>query len=418
MKNTPYPEFLQKRMDYFYRDVLGSWDGRNLLHCFSPGYEAIILYSNDYLNLGSHPEIIESQIRALRKGSKDMVPSVFITDDSPQALFERKLANWTGQEEAILCTSGYNANIGLLQAIGGKDIPIYCDSMVHMSLLEGARTCGGIVVPFSHNNEAHLERKMKRLGRGIVLVDSIYSTDGSVCRLKEIAETSTKYGCILVVDESHSLGLYGAEGAGLTNQLGVSPHVDFITASLSKAFCGRGGIITCTGKFKDYFKHSSYPAIFSTAVTDQEAFRFIQTLEVIRKDEWRRTKLHSNTAFLHRELDKLSFNSQVSTSQIIPLQVANEAKSFYLRDLLHEYNIYAAPFIPPATTKKYCSLRLAVHCGLNEKALSKIAMAVKEIEELYFKVIDTKDSINTTIPENPDYKVANTDLSVFSPQTA
>jgi CAI-1 autoinducer synthase len=376
-----YPDFLQKRLDHYDNVVmpaLSSDKSPFFLHVV-PNEQSIFVDNNDYLSLANHTEIIEAQIKQLRLQDNSLMSSFFVSGKGPREQFEEQLATHTNQEASILSTSGWDANTGLMQTIADKETHIYLDRMVHASIYVGAQLSGGIVHVFNHNDADHLERKIKEYGVGVVVVDSVYSSIGSVCPLKDIVGISKKYDCVVVVDESHSLGLYGKEGAGLVAELGLEEEVDFITASLSKTFCSRGGIITCSSKFKNYFRHNSFPAIFSSVIQNHEASRFIKTLEVIKQDEWRREQLHKNTAYLHHHLDHMGFNTEVSSSPIISLEVNNESKAILLRDLLVQKNVVTAPFIPPAVPKKRCNTRMTVNCDLTLSQLQHIVKSCKEV---------------------------------------
>ncbi len=376
-----YPSFLQRRIDHYKNEVmpaLSSHKSPFFLHV-EPNEHSIFVDNNDYLSLANHPEIIEAQISQLRLQDNSLMSSFFISGKGPREQFEDEMAALTNQEASILSTSGWDANTGLIQTIADKETHIYLDRMVHASLYVGAQLSGGTVHIFNHNDTDHLERKIKEYGIGVVIVDSVYSSIGSVCPLKEIVSVSKKYDCVVVVDESHSLGLYGHEGAGMVAALGLQDEVDFITASLSKTFCARGGIITCSKQFKDYFRHNSFPAIFSSVIQNHEAARFIKTLEIIKRDEWRREQLHKNTSYLHTHLDHIGFNTEVSSSPIISLEVNNESKAILLRDLLVQKNVVTAPFIPPAVPKKRCNTRMTVNCNLTLSQLQHIVKSCKEV---------------------------------------
>jgi CAI-1 autoinducer synthase len=149
-----------------------------------------------------------------------------------------------------------------------------------------------------HNEVEHLERQILRHGPGVVVVDSIYSTTGSIAPLREIVEICEAQGCILVADESHSLGTHGPNGEGLVVELGLAERVHFRTASLAKAFAGRAGFVTCSRRFAEYFKSESNPAIFSSTLLPHDIHGLAATLGVIRQEGWRRERLRENAAYL------------------------------------------------------------------------------------------------------------------------
>ena len=178
--------------------------------------------------------------------------AIFLQEKNLQSTFEEKLAKYVGFEDSILCQSGWVANVGLIQSIADKNTPVYIDMITHMSLWEGIKSAGAKAYPFRHNDYKHLERLIKSHGTGIVLMDSVYSTNGNVGKITEIVGIANKYDCVMVVDESHSLGTHGYKGSGLVAELGLTDKVDFVTASLAKAFAGRAGAIICSKEFTKY----------------------------------------------------------------------------------------------------------------------------------------------------------------------
>lgn len=170
-------------------------------------------------------------------------------------------------ESAILCQSGYVANLRLIQAlIEGTDYPVYIDMMAHMSLWNGIQLGGGKAISFLHNDLEHLEKKIQQFGHGLILVDSIYSTDGCIAPLMELSILAKCNDCQLIVDESHSFGVCGIEGCGMICELGLEDDVLFRTASLAKAFGSRAGLILGKSDFNDFFNITVKPQIFSSAL--------------------------------------------------------------------------------------------------------------------------------------------------------
>ena len=216
------------------------WGGKFVLHGKPPGPNAIRLDGNDYLGVTGHPSIVQAQVDALRKEKDFVVQSgVFHLDQHPTRTLETALAAWVGKDDGFICQSGYAANVGLLQAIADAQTPVYLDALAHASLWEGAHAARAPAFAFRHNDPAHLARTIAKHGPGVVVVDSVYSTTGALCPLVEIVEVAEQGTCMILVDESHSLGTHGPQGAGLCAALGLSERVHFITASLAKAFAGR-----------------------------------------------------------------------------------------------------------------------------------------------------------------------------------
>ncbi|MEW5943631.1 MAG: alpha-hydroxyketone-type quorum-sensing autoinducer synthase [Pseudomonadota bacterium] len=379
--NAKEPAFLAHRVDRYYRErVQNTWDGKHLLRGRQPGEDAIRLMSNDYLSLADHPKILQAQAeKLLKEGSGMLMSAVFLNGDNPQYRFEQRLAHFMHAEQGILCQSGWCANTGLIQAIADEQTPVYIDMFAHMSLWEGARSAGATAIAFHHNDPDHLERQILKHGPGVIAVDSVYSTSGSVCPLTDIVKVGTAHGCVLVVDESHSLGTHGVHGEGLVASLGLADRVHFRTASLAKAFAGRAGFITCSNRFYDYFICESRPFIFSSAMLPHEIAALDETLTIIRQDGWRRDALHTNANYLRSHLDEMGYNTQSGQSQIIALESGSERQTMILRDALEARGIFGAVFFAPATPKNRSLMRFSVNSALTMAELERIVQVCYDI---------------------------------------
>lgn len=377
------PDFLEQRIDHYYQDrVMNTWNGGYILDGLTPGRDAVHLSSNDYLSLAKHPEILRVTAESLlREGGGLLMSAVFLDGTSPHLQFEQKLAHFMRAEAGILCQSGWCANTGLLQSIADRKTPVYVDMFAHTSLWEGVRSAGATAITFYHNNPEHLEKQIAKFGPGVIVVDSIYSTNGSVCPLEDIVAIGSQYNCILVVDESHSLGTHGGKGEGVVAALGLEDRVHFRTASLAKAFAGRAGFITCTKRFRKYFMYESNPAIFSSTLLPHEVAGLNATLDIIRSEGWRRTKLQANTDYLRFSLEELGYNLNGSESQIISLESGAEQQTIILRNALESRGIFGSVFCAPATPKNRALIRFSVNSSLTKPDLKRIVKACRDIRE-------------------------------------
>lgn len=382
--NAPVPDFLALRVDRFYREsVCEQPDGRHIMRRGrAPGADAVHLTSNDYLSLAQHPRILRAMSDSiLRDGNGLLMSGIFMFGPSPQLDLEDRLARFMGAEAGVLCQSGWCANTGLIQCIADARTPVYADMMAHTSLWEGIRSAGAKAVACYHNDAEHLERQILRHGPGVVVVDSIYSTSGSVCPLAAVADVCAAQGCVLVVDESHSLGTHGVNGEGLVAALGLLDRVHFRTASLAKAFAGRAGFVACSRRFHEFFKCTSSPAIFSSTLLPHEVAGLDATLEVIRQEGWRRERLHANAAYLRAGLLALGYNLNDSQSQIVSLEAGSERQTAALRDALEARGIFGSVFIAPATPKNRSLMRLSINALLTDAELERIVAVCRDIRD-------------------------------------
>jgi CAI-1 autoinducer synthase len=290
------PDFVTRRMDLHYITRIEQLLGGEHPHAWQPTpASAVFLAGNDYLCLAGEPALVGAQIAALQHSAGELLMSaVYLQQGSPQHRLERKLAQFMGAEDGILAQSGWAANVGLVQTLAGPGIPVYLDMQAHASLWEGVQSAGATPVSFLHNDMEHLQKQLQRHGRGLIVVDALYSTNGSLAPLAELVEIAERSGCMLLVDESHSLGTHGPRGAGLVAALGLSERVHFRTASLAKAFAGRAGFITCSSHFKGYFLSESRPAIFSSCLLGHELAWFDAAIDFIAAADDRRAALHAH----------------------------------------------------------------------------------------------------------------------------
>ncbi len=356
------------------------WGGRSLLHGRDAGADAVRLNGNDYLHLTGHPDIIGAQTAHLRRDADFVIQSgVFLLDNHPSRQLERELAAWIGHEDGLLCQSGYNANLGLLQAIADPQTPVFIDSLAHTSLWEGARRAGAPTHPFRHNDPAHLAKLLGQLGPGLVVVDSVYSTTGAVCPLEAIVDVAEQGASMVLVDESHSLGTHGPTGAGLTRDLGLTGRVHFVTASLAKAFAGRAGFMSLPTAMRNYVLSTSYPNMFSSCLLPHEIAGLSATLNVIRDANSARAALHHNTRWLREALSAAGYPIHQGTEQIIALEAGTEPDTMVLRDELEARGVFGAVFCAPATSRNRAMVRLTLHAGLAQAELDHVASVARAI---------------------------------------
>ncbi len=389
-KPRPEGNFLNRRVNEFYDVRLADLNKQNpFFSGIAPTREDVPVMSNDYLGLFGHTDIILPQIESLiDSANKESLTGVFafesgvfLDDLTPQRMLQREFADFLQMEGAIICQSGWVANTGIIPAIVDEEVPVYMDMYAHASLWEGAKLSGAPIKPFRHNSARSLERLIKKYGEGLIIVESLYSTDGDLCPLADFAKVAKAHNCVFLVDESHSLGTHGEEGRGLVHALGLTDSVDFITASLSKAFAGRAGLVACSKDLAEYIPFVSFPAIFSSILLPQDIAGLSSTLKVIRKEQWRRDRLEENTFYLREGLSRAGYNVENSQSQIISLEAGEEYRAVKLRNALEARGIFGSLFLWPAAPKKGGFVRFSVHSSLTREELDRIIDVCTEIRD-------------------------------------
>jgi CAI-1 autoinducer synthase len=359
------------------------WGGKFVTHGKPAGCDAVRLDGNDYLAVTGHPHIVQAQIDSLRCNQDVVVQSsVFHLAGTPTHQFEQALAEWVGADSALLCQSGYTANLGLLQVVADPQTPVYVDSLAHMSLWEGVRAAGAPAHAFRHNDTGHLGRMIERHGPGLVIVDSVYSTTGALCPLREVVDIAHDHGCMILVDESHSLGTHGPQGRGLCAQLGLTDRVHFITASLAKAFAGRAGFFTMPDELRHYLMCHSFPSIFSSSLLPHEVAGLAATLEVLRTSDAAREQLRRHTVRVRTSLSALGYPIAHGSEQIIALEAGTEVNTLALRDALEARGIFGAVFVAPATARNRAMVRLTLNAALTDAELNHFEQVMAQVAPL------------------------------------
>lgn len=333
----------------------------------------VVLTLSDYLALGDHPSITAAVIDGLRPDAGGR-SAARVARVCARALTDA-LAVHLGAASVGLCPSGWAANTALMQAVVGPGAPVYLDALAHVSLWEGARAAGGATVRFRHNDLDHLRQRIAADGPGVIVVDAVYSTDGSVCPLTGLTDIAEESGCLLVVDETHCLGTHGEKGEGLVAALALEDRVHFRTASLAKAFPIRAGLIASDRPgFADHLRHAARPAGFGSPLPPHDVAGLTAALPIVRDEGWRRERLRAVSGRVRRGLLALGYGVGAGDSQIISLAMGSEADARLLRDDLAGRGVLTAALFPPAPRPGAPGgyLRMSMHAGLTDGDVEQV----------------------------------------------
>jgi CAI-1 autoinducer synthase len=369
---------LRRRIDSHFKQ----YPNGHVVHGRAATASDVKLSGNDYLDIGSDPRILSRQLDALAGGREGVFMSgVYTQYLDAQLRLENDYAAWLGAEAAVLCQSGFAANEGLIQTTTGPETPAYIDMFGHSSFWQGAAVANAPAYAFRHNDAEHLRRRIAEHGPGVVVVEAIYSTIGDFCPLHDILGVCEETGSMLVVDESHAIGVIGGQGEGLVSHLGLAGRVPFRIFSLSKAMVGRGGVVVGPARFAEYFRYQSAPSIFSSAVFPNEVARFEATLAVVRGEGHRRARVSGLSERLRAGLLERGYEVSCSESQIIPLIAGPESKTVRLRDALEANGVMGSVFCAPATPREKSLIRLCVHNGLDNADIDYILEVCSKIRD-------------------------------------
>jgi 8-amino-7-oxononanoate synthase len=352
------------------------------------GKRVLMFGSNSYLGLTNHPLIKEASIEAIRKYGSGCAGSRFLNGTLDIHIeLEEKLAKYVGKEESLVYSTGFQVNIGVISAVTGRDDYIILDELDHASIIEGRRLSFSSALKYRHNDMASLEKALKSCKSDkikLIVVDGIFSMEGDIVDLPGIVELSKKYGASIFVDEAHSLGVIGKNGAGSASHFGLTDDVDLIMGTFSKSLASIGGFIASDKETINFLKHNSRSLIFSASITPASTASVLAALEIIMREPERIEKLWANTNYALDNLRVMGFDIGHTESPIIPLYVRDNLKTFKLTKMLMDDGVFVNPVVSPAVSSDSSLIRfslMATHTFEQiDYALDKISKNAKKLQ--------------------------------------
>lgn len=345
----------------------------------------VCLHQNDYLRLSMREEVREAKAEAIRRHGNSFLASTVFQGGSAMDehhAFRTQLASAMRCEDVILTSSGWSANVGLIEAIAREGTPIYLDQKVHASLWDGARLSAGRPIMIRHNDPSFLEARIRRDGPGIVCIDSFYSTTGAVCELEAYVEICEKTGSVLVLDEAHSLAMVGPGAGGLAVELDLADRVHFRTASFSKALGGHGGCIATTRHLAWFLTHRTRSVIFSSSVLPCDSAAHRTAFAIARAEPELAGHCLEMGDLLRSQLRSRGVDPGASNCQIVSIPFPSVVATCRAYGLLRDRHVLAAAFTPPATPAETGLLRFSTHSKLHPEEVVHAAEAIAEVVDI------------------------------------
>src|SRR3954451_4201231 len=333
------------------------------------GAERIMLGSNNYLGLTGDPRVVEGAQQALDRYGTGVTGSRLLNGTLDLHLeLEHDLAQWMGTEDAIVFTTGHQANVGCLGTILGPGDVVVADSGDHASILDGCLLSRAKLRPFRHNRLDKLERSLEKAagdgGGVLVVVDGVFSMEGDVAPLVEIADLAERYGARLMVDEPHPIAVLGPRGAGTSELLGVEERVDLRMGTFSKSLASCGGVIAGPGEVIDFLRLQSRAFLFTAAAVPAAVGAALAAVRICRSAEGPDlfARVLANAAYLRDGLTGLGFRCVTSdvTTPIVPVLVEDDWKAGLLWRALYEAGVYVNVAVHPAVPPGGALLRTSV----------------------------------------------------------
>ncbi len=351
------------------------------------GREVLMLGSNNYLGLTTHPKVREAAIEAIKKYGTSMTGSRFLNGTLMlHEELEQKLADFLGKPAALVFTTGYQANLGMLTALINKESLVVVDRLAHASIHDGCRLIEGETLKFKHNDLGDLERILSSLpkDRGALLfVDGVYSMEGDLAPLPGIIELAKKYKVRLAVDDAHGIGVIGPGGRGTAHHFHRENEVDLIVGTFSKSLASIGGFVAAEKKGIDFIKHFGRPMIFSASLPPSCTAAAGAALDILIAEPERPEQVLKNTAIMSRGLREIGYQTGESKAAIVPIEIGDSMKTFMIWKELLDEGIYTNPVLYPAVAHGKEMLRTSYLATHTESHLSRALDIFKKIAKHY-----------------------------------
>jgi len=350
------------------------------------GQKMLMMGSNSYLGLTNHPKVKQAAIDAINKYGSGCAGSRFLNGTLDIHIeLERKLAELVGKESSLAFATGYQANVGAISALVSKDDIVITDKLDHASIIDGCKLSYGKMFRYNHNDMESLEKVLitHREKNKLIVVDGVFSMEGDIANLPEIAKLAEKYDAGIMVDEAHSLGVLHPSGAGTAMHFGLTKECHVIMGTFSKSLASVGGFIAADEDIIHYMKHHSRALIFSASLPPASAASVLAALEIMKDEPERIDKLWENTHFMMDSFNDMGYNTGTSCTPVIPLHVGEAFTAMKMWKRLAEEGVFINPIVPPAVPPNDSLIRcsfMATHTREQlERALDKFKKIGKEL---------------------------------------
>ena len=376
------PQDLQALGIYPYYKPISS--GQDPVVTMADGKKVLMFGSNSYLGLSDDPRLKEAAIAAIKKYGTSCSGSRFLngTLDLHEEL-EAKLAKFVGKEAAVTYSTGFQVNLGVVSCLGFRGGYTFLDSLDHACIINGSRLGFADVRKFSHNDMAMLEHKMSLAPADapkLVVIDGVYSMEGDIAPLPEIVALCEKYNASVMVDDAHSLGVFGENGSGTASHFGLTDKTDLIMGTFSKSFGSLGGFIAGDGEVISFIKHNSRSLIFSASMTPAAVAAASKALDIMISEPERRENLWKVTRHAQKAFKDNGFDTGHTQSPIIPLFVRDTIKAMRIVRAAYEQGLFVTPVIAPAVPENDVLIRFAL---MATHSIAQVDEAVEKLTAIF-----------------------------------
>ena len=344
----------------YFREIQSDQDTEVLIS----GKKVLMFGSNAYLGLTNHPKVKEAAIEAIKKYGTGCAGSRFLNGTLDLHLqLEKRLAEFVGKEDAIVYSTGFQVNLGVVSCITGREDYILWDELDHASIIEGHRLSFSTKLKFKHNDMDSLEKQLQKCEPDkvkLIVIDGVFSMEGDVAKLPEIVALAKKYNASVMVDEAHGIGVFGDHVRGTCNHLGVKNDVDLIMGTLSKSFASIGGFIASDEPVINYLRHHSRSYIFSASNTPAATAAANAALDIMLSEPERIQHLWDLTHYALDGFRNMGCEIGHTSTPIIPLFIRDNDLTFLIVKELFEAGIFVNPVVAPAVASEDTLIRFSL----------------------------------------------------------
>ncbi|MCW1969057.1 MAG: pyridoxal phosphate-dependent aminotransferase family protein [Anaerolineae bacterium] len=346
------------------------------------GKRLIMIGSNNYLGLTTHPAVREAAMDAIATFGTSCTGSRFLngTLDLHKEL-ERRLASFLGKEAALIFGTGYQANLGALTALLGKDDIAIADKEIHASLVDALTMAGCKLKRFRHNDVNDLERLLKEYegASKLVIVDGVYSMGGDLAPLPEITALAKKYNARVYLDDAHGLGVMGEGGRGTHFHFNCVDDVDVVMGTFSKSFASLGGVVAGSKDVIEYIQHKARSLIFSASMPPANVATVMACVDILEADPSYAQKVHRNAAKVRNALREMGFNCGESVTPVVPVIIGNDMSTVFAWRACFDAGIYVNPVLPPGVPPNKSLLRTSYMATHTDEQLDRVIEAFRAV---------------------------------------
>ncbi len=375
---TKAKELIDAGMYPYFRVIQSAQDPEVVIN----GRKMIMVGSNNYLGLTNHPKVKEAALDAIRKYGSGCAGSRFLNGTLDiHVRLEEKLARFIRKEAALVFSTGFQVNLGVISALAGKDDVIIIDKMDHASIIDGCRLSYAEVRKFRHNDMADLERILveNKDRKKLIVVDGVFSMEGDVVNLPEVVSLAKKYGARVMVDDAHGIGVLGKTGRGTAEHFGLEKDVDLIMGTYSKSLASIGGFISGEERVIHYIKHFARALIFSASPPPASIAAVSAAVDIIENEPKRIEKLWENTWKVHKGFKSLGFEIGPTETPIIPILVGEDLKAFTMAMMLQEEGVFANVAVSPAVASGKALIRTSYMATHTDEHIEKVLSAFEKV---------------------------------------